>query len=135
MSPARRELVVRTLGAIRAVVGLSTLVRPRLAGVVLGAGGAAGRDGGAVARMFGVRDVAIAAATLHPDPAVRETGLRLGLVCDAVDVVSVVLGRRGGVSSAGAVLVGGAAAAFALAGAVAVRPRRDVSAAPSPSRR
>ncbi len=120
MNSTNRQLIVRGLGVTRSLVGLSALLRPQLANLNLGVDQTTGPDGGTAARMFGIHDAAIAAATLNPDPSVQETGLRLGLISDTADVASVLLGRRAGVSSAGVPLIGGAAAVFAVAGAAAV---------------
>lgn len=116
-----RNTLARGLGAARTMVGLTSLAGPRLARQSLGAGPTLGADGGTLARMFGIRDAAIGVATLSGDATVRRTGLKLGMVSDVADVGSVLLGRRGGVSGAGALLIGGAAAFFAVAGAVALR--------------
>lgn len=123
MNSKNRAFVVRALGVVRMVVGLSTFIRPRLARRSLGVGVAGDADGGTVARMFGVRDAALAAATLSADPTVRDTGLRLGVVADVADTAAVLLGRRSEMTRGGAVLIGAAAAFFALVG-MAVWPRR-----------
>ncbi len=117
--------MTRALGVTRMVVGLTTVARPSLAATVLSSGGDRSGDGvdTAVGRMFGIRDAALAAATLSADPAVRGTGLRLGVVADVIDAGAVLLSRRGGVTGRGKVLLGGAAALFALAGFSAL-PRR-----------
>jgi len=120
MNSTHRQRIVRGLGGIRCVVGLSVLLRPQLANLSLGVDPTTGPDGGTVTRMFGIRDAAIAAATLHPDPTVQATGLRLGLISDTADIASVLRGRRAGVSPGGAMLIAGAAAVFAFAGAAAV---------------
>lgn len=124
MNTRTRTLVVRGLGVTRMAVGVSTYLLPRLAPRSLGVATTDGGDGGTVARMFGIRDAALAAATLSADPAVRSAGLRLGVVADLADTVAVLRGRKSGVSTGGAWLIGGAAAFFALAG-IAVWPQHS----------
>ncbi|OBB89536.1 hypothetical protein A5781_03435 [Mycobacterium sp. 852002-30065_SCH5024008] len=105
------------LGVIRMCVGAVSLLSPRVAYRSLGVH-ANPSDGGTGVRMFGVRDAAIAMATLSNDPKVRRTGLQLGALADTVDVGAVLLGRRSGsVSRPGLALIGGAAALFAVMGA------------------
>lgn len=125
MNPSTRALVVRGLGITRLIVGLSTFARPRIAPRSLGIR-TEPADGGTLARMFGIRDAALAVATLSADPAVRESGLRLGLLCDAADTAAVLRGRCSGVTTRGVALIGGAAAFFALTGLAALpgRPER-----------
>jgi hypothetical protein len=106
------------LGVIRSGVGVTTVVSPRLAYRSLGSHAGAPPVGGFVARAFGVRDLAIALATLSSDPHTARVGLRLGLLADTADVASILLGRRRtGITTGGALLIGGAAAIFAAAGA------------------
>ncbi|WP_051899264.1 hypothetical protein [Sciscionella sediminilitoris] len=119
MNPRTRALVVRGLGVTRLIVGLSTFARPGIAPRSLGIR-TDPADGGTLARMFGIRDAALAVATLSADPAVRESGLRLGLLSDAADTAAVLRGSRSGVTPRGAALIGGAAAFFALTGLAAL---------------
>lgn len=116
MTPQTRQRLVRGLGLTRTAVGLAVVIRPRLARRSLGVDNTLGGDGGTIARMFGIRDAAIAAATLSNDPTIQNTGLRLGVLVDSADVASVLLGRRHGVSRGGTALIGGAAALFTAAG-------------------
>ncbi|MCZ4586208.1 hypothetical protein ACVH9Z_20455 [Rhodococcus opacus] len=115
---ATRARLIRFLGVTRATVGVAALVRPRLVYRCLGV--SAGADGDTVARLFAIREVAVAAAALQPDPTGRRLGLAVGVIVDSVDAVSVAMGSRKGVSATGAVLVGGAAALYTVAGAYAL---------------
>jgi hypothetical protein len=124
MNPNTRAALTACLGVIRMCVGLTSLLWPKTAYRSLGVPATAGPDGGTVTRMFGIRDAAIAAATLSRDPSVQLTGLRLGALADVVDVGSVLLGRRGGaISRGGTMLIGGAAAIFAAVGAAILSDR------------
>ena len=111
-----RARLIQFLGVTRAAAGVAALVRLRLVYRCLGA--SAGAD--TVARLFAIREVAVAAAVLQPDPTGRRLGLATGVLVDSVDVISVAVGRRHGVSGAGAVLIGGAAALYAVAGTYAL---------------
>jgi hypothetical protein len=105
------------LGVIRGCVGVTTLARPRLAYRCLGSSGEP-PVGGFLARAFGARELAIALATLSSDARTARVGLRLGMVADAADVASILLGRRRrGISAGAAFVIGGAAALFASTGA------------------
>jgi hypothetical protein len=115
---ATQARLIRFLGVTRAAVGVGALVRPQLVYRCLGVN--AGADGDTVARLFAIREVAVAAAALQPDPTGRRLGLAAGVLVDSVDVVSVAMGSRHGVSATGAVLIGGAAALYAVAGAYAL---------------
>lgn len=121
-----RDHVIRGLGVIRLTVGLATFVRPQLARRTLGLGAGRDDDGGTVARMFGIRDALLAAAALSPEPSVRDTGLRLGILADAADALAVLLGTRSGVTARAAALVGGSAVLATVAGLAALpRPPQD----------
>lgn len=91
MTAPTRDRLARVLGVSRAVVGVGALVRPQLVRRCLGGEGATGDT---VARLFAIREVAVAAAALQRDPAGRRVGLAWGVVVDSVDVVSVVWGSR-----------------------------------------
>lgn len=117
MTPTRDRLV-RFLGVTRAAAGLGVLVRPRLVYRCLGV--SAADDGDAVARLFAIREVAVAASALQSDPTGRRFGLATGVVVDSVDVISVLLGSRHGATGKGAMVIAGAAAIYAVAGSYAL---------------
>ncbi|MFD6064307.1 hypothetical protein [Rhodococcus wratislaviensis] len=113
-----RARLIGFLGVTRAAVGVAALMRPQLVYRCLGV--SAGADGDTVARLFAIREIAVAAAALQPDPTGRRVGLATGVLVDSVDVISVAVGRRHGDSGTGAVLIGGAAALYAVAGTYAL---------------
>ncbi|WP_064745176.1 nuclear transport factor 2 family protein [Pseudonocardia acaciae] len=119
--------LVRGLGGVRLAVGLSSLLRPQVVPASLGltddGGVHGGVQGGIVARMFAAREAVIGLATLSGRPAVRDVGLRLGLLTDIADAVLVVAGRGSGVSASGMVRIGGFATVAALLGVAALRAR------------
>ncbi|NKY74880.1 hypothetical protein HGB39_26645 [Rhodococcus opacus] len=106
---ANRARLIRFLGATRTPVGVAALVRPQLVPLPLGI--SAGSDGDTVARLFAIREVAVGAAALQPDPTGHRLGLAAGVLVDSAGVIS------DDVSATGAVLIGGTAALYAVAGA------------------
>jgi len=108
------DLLRRTLCVARSAVGAGTWLAPGTSGRAFGLGDQLGDPGPAiVARLFGVRDLALAQALRHPSQEVRRAAVRWGALMDAVDVVSTALSLRRGASRRAAVLVGAGAAAFA----------------------
>ena len=119
-----RRLLTRWLGVIRTGVGVTTVVSPRLAYRCLGSHDDALPAGGFVARAFGVRDLAIALATLNSDRHIARVGIRLGLLADTIDVAAILLARRrADITTGGALLIGVPAALFAAAGAAVLASR------------
>lgn len=111
--------VTTALGATRLLVGSSAFAAPRVARRAVGLARAAGDDRGLFVRLFAARDAALGAATLSSNPTVSGLGLRLGALCDLVDVAAGLLARRRGMAFA--------AAGFAALGGLALlseRPER-----------
>ncbi len=89
---------VRTMfSTLRALVGILSWVSPSASWKAFGVG-AIGADARPplITRLFGVRELALAAALQSPEPAVRKAGLRVGLVIDSADIVSSVIALRKG---------------------------------------
>ncbi len=109
----------RLFVAMRLAVGGLSYVAPGLAGRMFGFRG--GDESPYWARLFGVRDVALAAGALATTGDARRQIVQLTGACDAADVVSTLAGRRGGylspttaaLSTALAVTAGAVAAAAA----------------------
>jgi hypothetical protein len=119
MDPRRAQTA---LCVLRSAIGVVTWLAPSRSGRTFGLGDAFDPpDAALVARLFAVRDLALAQALRHPDPAVRRQVLRAGVVVDGVDVVaSLVAALRGGRRTV-LVGVGLGAALFAGAGVLALR--------------
>jgi len=81
------NIIRRGLGVTRAAMGLVALARPQLIARTLGVAYPASAGSEALARMFGIRDIALATLTLGPDPQVRRAGLRLGVLADCADAL------------------------------------------------
>ncbi|MCX4092497.1 hypothetical protein [Nocardia sp. alder85J] len=85
-------------------------------------------------KAFGVRDVVLGVAALHPDATIRRAALRSGIVMDVIDAVVVANAARLGLphraATAGIALAGGTAMLAAL-GPAALGYLRDREVVPS----
>jgi hypothetical protein len=122
------EQSVRNLATIRFVVGLVSWLAPNLGGRLFGLDPAGNPQAPYLARLFGIRDIALAVGTLRASGEERRQWLQLGLACDVADTAAAVLGRRRGyLSVPAAVLVGGTAASAVALGASALQTADDRS--------
>ena len=89
--------VLAVFSALRALVGSLSWVSPSTSWKVFGLG-PIGSDAHAplITRLFGVRELALAAGLQSRDPAVRKAVLRTGLVVDGVDIVATLFALRKG---------------------------------------
>jgi hypothetical protein len=114
--------VVRTLAVLRFAVGASSWATPRLAGRVLGIDAEANPQAPYLARLFGVRDVALAWGALGAEGNARRQWLVAGLACDAADAAAGVAGGWGGyLPRLTSVLVTGTALSALVLGGFALR--------------
>ena len=116
------EQSVRNLAMLRLMVGVISYLAPNLGGKLFGLDTAGNPQAPYLARLFGIRDIALAIGTLQSAGESRRQWLQLGVVCDAADVGAAALGKKGGYLSAPtAILVGGVAAAATAMGATALQ--------------
>ena len=89
--------VLTVFSALRALVGILSWVSPSASWKAFGVG-AIGADARPplVTRLFGVRELALAAGLQSPEPAVRKAVLRAGLVVDGADIVASIIALRKG---------------------------------------
>ena len=87
---------VNLLVGLRLAVGTASWAAPRAAGKLFGLDAEANPQAPYLARLFGVRDLALAWGTLGADGEARRQWLLAGLACDAADVLAGVAGGRGG---------------------------------------
>ena len=108
---------------LRSAVGVASWLAPAYSGRLFGLGRTfAQPDAALMARLFAVRDLALAQALRHPDPQVQRQVLKVGVAVDSVDAVaSLVAASRGG-RKTGLVGVALGALLFAGMGVVALRP-------------
>jgi hypothetical protein len=97
---------VDALVGIRASIGAGAWIAPRLAARLFGLDAEANPQLPYVGRLFGARDVALAAGLQLSNGESRRLWLRLGVACDAADTVAGLLaGRNGEISRLSTVLV------------------------------
>jgi hypothetical protein len=115
------EQTIRSLAGVRMAIGTSAWATPRLAGKAFGLDAAGNPQSPYLARLFGVRDIALGIGTLTTTGESQRRWLALGLLCDAADAAAGVLAGRGGyLPKLPTVLVTGTALAAAGLGAAAL---------------
>ena len=116
------EQTIRNLSAVRLAIGGISWLAPNLGGKLFGLDPVGNPQAPYLARLFGIRDIALAVGTTQSSGEAQKQWLRLGLACDVADTAAAILGRRGGyLSPAATVLVGGAAVSAAVLGAQALQ--------------
>ena len=112
IAPARQSIRshamsrLAALTGIRALIGVTTWLAPRLSGRLFGLDPAANPQLPYVARLFAIRDLALAVGLQSSEGDARRLWIQMGIASDAADAVAGVLaGRRGELSPAFAVLV------------------------------
>lgn len=112
----------KLLSAIRLGVGVSAWLTPGLAGRVFGLDPSANPQLSYMARLFGVRDVALAVGTNQTTGPSRRVWWQIGIACDVLDAVAAYLGaRNGSLSKFTALTAGGTAVAAAALGVAAMQ--------------
>jgi hypothetical protein len=118
---------LRPLAAIRFAVGIGALVAPGTTGRLFGLPDAP--EANYTARLFGVRDIALAVGTLQATGEAQRQWTQLGVACDVVDIGSALLARREGTFGlVSTVLTAGTAATAAALGAKALQDAPSSSA-------
>src|SRR5437763_13812554 len=90
------DQAVRSLAGVRMAIGTSAWATPRLAGKAFGLDSDANPQSPYLARLFGIRDIALGIGALTSTGESRRRWLVLGLCCDAADAAAGVLAGRGG---------------------------------------
>jgi len=120
------EQTIRSLAGLRMAVGTSAWATPRLAGKAFGLNSDDNPQSPYLARLFGIRDVALALGVLTTTGASRRHWLTLGVMCDAADAAAGIFAGRGGyLPKVPTVLVTGVALAAAGLGAAALAAGDD----------
>lgn len=97
---------ISALTGLRVSVGAGAWIAPRLAGRLFGLDAVANPQLPYVARLFGVRDVALGAGVQLSTGQSRKLWLQLGIACDIADAVAGLrAGRKGEISKLSTVLV------------------------------
>jgi hypothetical protein len=116
------EQSIRNLSALRLAVGLISWLAPNLGGRLFGLDPAGNPQAPYFARLFGIRDVALAVGATQSSGEAQKQWLQLGIACDAADVAAAALGRRGGyLPLATTIMVGGTALVAAGIGVQAIK--------------
>lgn len=121
----------QSLAGLRLVVGIGAYIAPDLTGKAFGLDPAANPQASYTARLFGVRDVALAIGTLAAPAGSRSLWWQVGILCDVADVGAAVLGHRSGrLTTLSAIAAGGVAAVAVGAGvqALLAEPEEAASA-------
>jgi|SRR5215207_5474323 len=122
------EQAIRSLAGIRVAIGTSAWATPRLAGKAFGLDADDNPQSPYLARLFGVRDVALGIGALTTAGESQRRWLALGLLCDAADAAAGVLAGRGGyLPKLPTVLVTGTALVAAGLGAAALAGGNDAA--------
>lgn len=123
---------ISIITGLRASVGAGAWLTPRLAGKLFGLDPGANPQLPYLARLFGVRDVALAAGLTMSSGESRRVWLQLGIVCDLADTVAGLLaGRNGTLSKSSTVLVTAPALLGIGLGIAALKAEAQDDAAPA----
>jgi hypothetical protein len=90
------DQAIRSLAGVRMAIGTSAWATPRLAGKAFGLDSDSNPQSPYLARLFGVRDIALGIGALTTTGESRRHWLALGLFCDAADAAAGVLAGRAG---------------------------------------
>ena len=113
---------IAALAGVRAVVGASAWLAPNLSGRLFGLDPDANPQGAYLARLFGIRDLALAVGTQNSEGEARKLWLQAGVLCDAADGAAALLaGRNGTLPKVSTVLTAGAAIAALGLGVMALQ--------------
>jgi hypothetical protein len=117
-----RGNAVNALVGLRMAVGVGSWATPRVAGKLFGLDVAANPQAPYLARLFGVRDLALAWGAMGTKGEARQQWLMAGLACDLADTLAGIAGGRGGyLPKLTSTLVTGTAISAAALGAAALR--------------
>lgn len=117
-----RRTTIRSLAFLRLAIGAGAWATPRLAGKAFGLDAAANPQSPYLARLFGVRDVALAWGALGSEGDTQRQWLAAGLACDVADALAGIAGGRGGyLPKLTSAVVSATAVSAALLGASALR--------------
>ncbi len=108
--------IITALAGLRLAIGAGAWATPGLAGSLFGLDVEANPQSPYLARLFGVRDVALAWGTFTSEGEARRQWLFAGIACDLADAAAGVIGTRSGYlpKLAGALVTGTALSAAAL---------------------
>jgi hypothetical protein len=122
---------IPALSGLRAVVGVGAWATPNVSGRLFGLDPVSNPQASYVGRLFGARDLALAAGTLTTEGEARRRWIQMGLACDLADAAAgYIAGRTGVLPKPAAIMVTGVA--LLAAGMSAAALAADGSQAPAP---
>jgi hypothetical protein len=117
-----RTNAINALVGLRLAVGAASWLTPRPAGKLFGLDSKANPQAPYLARLFGVRDMALAYGAMSSEGETQRQWLTVGVACDVADsLAGIAGGRRGYLPKFASVLVTATALAAAALGATALR--------------
>lgn len=119
--PSTAHRAMTAMAVLRAFAGALSWISPRHAWrtFLLGSMPADGSTG-LISRLFGIRDVLLAAGLRHPDASVRRAVLQAGIVIDSADIAATALAVRSGAPRGTLLGVAAGAGLFVAMGAAAL---------------
>jgi hypothetical protein len=125
---------ISILAGLRASIGVGAWAAPSLTGKMFGLKPDENPQSPYLARLFGIRDIALGAGTLASSGKSRSLWLQLGVACDAADAAAgFIAGRDGSLSKPAAALVTGTALTAVALGVAALMGAGGDSSAESPA--
>src|SRR3954469_6753064 len=125
---------IPALAGLRAAVGVGAWATPNVAGKMFGLDPARNPQASYLGRLFGVRDLALAAGALSTEGSEQRRWIQLGVACDLADAAAgYIAGRSGVLPKPAAVMVTGVALVAAGLGAAALASGDAEAAAPLPA--
>lgn len=116
------DQLISGLAGLRVAIGAGSWLAPRLTGRLFGLDFAGNPQGPYLARLFGIRDIALAVGTTASSGEDRARWLQIGIVCDLADAAAGALaGRDGSLPRFASVLVTGTAVSAAAMGVAALQ--------------
>jgi len=116
------EQAISSLVGVRSAIGVGAWVAPRISGRLFGLDIPGNPQAPYLARLFGVRDAALAYGLQSTRGPARAQWLKIGIACDVADALAgVFAGRRGELPAFATVLVTGTALGAAALGVAALQ--------------
>ena len=117
-----RTGTINQLAGLRIAIGAASWATPRVAGRLFGLDAEENPQAPYLARLFGVRDVALGWGTLNSEGEAQRQWLLAGVACDIADAAAGIAGGCGGyLPKLTTVLVTGTALSDAALGAAALK--------------
>lgn len=128
MPPASTFQNESVLVGLRLAIGLGAWLTPRLAGRLFGLDPKGNPQSPYLARLFGIRDVALAVGLNRSQGESRKLFIQLGILCDGADALAgLIAGRRRYLNPFATVMVSATAVGAAVIGAGLLKTEEDAA--------